>query len=423
MAYQQGSIYLHNDTWYLKYRITELADGTPVRVHKTQPLCKRDDEHPGYEKKDKKTGKSKIVPSAAVKLVRDKFMQKINADAKQWNSAIQDMLITNFWTNHYLPYCEKEWKGKGMKPSTLNGYKKIWAQHLENHFAKRTLQTYTSDDAEAFLSNLKTKQNKNTLKHIRGLASAMFSEAMERKLRDKKDLNPWKVKIPKDAKDPQNTLHYTLEQAENMISALVDHVDCQLILALACFQGLRPGEIAGLKFEDFDSGWIHIRRAVAMGKVGTPKTLESVASIPLIDRVSFFFELWRKKCGDRKEGWVFENRDGNPLDLHNVINRVIIPHVNGTTKCVPCDLIPKPSGVTWAGLYAGRRGACTVAIEATGGNYAVAQALLRHKSMTTTLNIYKKQITPEAFKAGMKLLQAAVVANENGKNENGKEEA
>jgi integrase len=70
--------------------------------------------------------------------------------------------------------------------------------------------------------------------------------------------------------------------------------------------------------------------------------------------------------------------------------------------------VPKKSGATWKGLYAGRRGACTAAIEATGGNYAVAQALLRHKTMTTTLNVYKKQITPDAFKAGMKLLEAAV---------------
>jgi hypothetical protein len=37
-------------------------------------------------------------------------------------------------------------------------------------------------------------------------------------------------------------------------------------------------------------------------------------------------------------------------------------------------------------------------IEATGGNHAVAQALRRspgHKSMTTTLNVYKEQITPQ----------------------------
>jgi hypothetical protein len=85
------------------------------------------------------------------------------------------------------------------------GIRKSGYSIQKNHFTKRTLQTYTSDDAEVFLSSLKTKQNKNTLKHIRGLATAMFTEAMERRLRDKKELNPWKVKIPKDAKDPENS--------------------------------------------------------------------------------------------------------------------------------------------------------------------------------------------------------------------------
>jgi hypothetical protein len=58
-------------------------------------------------------------------------------------------------------------------------------------------------------------------------------------------INPWKnVPLPKDAVDPENTPHYTPEQAEDLISALVDHVDGQLVLALGCFLGLGPAEIA-----------------------------------------------------------------------------------------------------------------------------------------------------------------------------------
>ena len=37
----------------------------------------------------------------------------------------------------------------------------------------------------------------------------------------------------------------------------------------------------------------------------------------------------------------------------------------------------------------------------------MALALLRHKSMKTTLDVYKKQITPQAFKDGMRMLEAA----------------
>src|ERR1019366_3284143 len=82
-------------------------------------------------------------------------------------------------------------------------------------------------------------------------------------------VNPWHdVEMPDDAVDSAATLHYTVEEAENIVSALVDRVDCQLVIALACFLGLRPGEIEGLRWEDFDAVSVNIRRSVVRGKVG-----------------------------------------------------------------------------------------------------------------------------------------------------------
>jgi len=95
-------------------------------------------------------------------------------------------------------------------------------------------------------------------------------------------------------------------------------------------------------------------------------------------------------------------------DLPNMLNRVILPHVMGEKECVRCDKTPKPSNVEWKGLYAGRRGAITAIIEATNGNYAVGQAVARHKSMTTTLNVYKKQITKQGLLAGMAQFQKSL---------------
>jgi len=402
MAYQTGSIYKHNGSWCLKYRITELKDGTPSRVHKTVMLCAVNGEqhHPLCEKHTEHRTKKSVEP------VRDKIMQDINA---QSTAPQHDMSISDFWEQKYLPYCESEYKGKGMKPSTVRGFKQIWNQHLKTHFAKLTLHRYQPDNARKFLASLKTTQGKNTLKHIRGLAGAMFSEAIERGYR--KESNPWHVKLPKDCKETGSTQHYTLEEAENIISALIDHVDAQLVMALSCFLALRPGEIAALKWEDFDRDNVHIRRSVVRGNVDVPKTPESVASLPLIDAAKIPLLLWHKECGKPKEGYVFESRNGTPVDLHNLIARVIRPHVEGLKECERCHKVPKKSSAKWKTLYAGRRGACTIVIEATGGNYAVGQALLRHKSMMTTLNVYKKAITPEAFRAGMKMLQAGITAN------------
>jgi integrase len=385
--YQRGHVYEAYNAFHVQYYQTEMHDGQQIRVRRSHRLCGKDRVH--YS-----------ATSKAVKKLCADFMSGVNEDVVVG----EDMTIADFWTK-YLQYCEHEYKGRGMRPSTVRGFKQIWNQFLEGHFGKRTLQEYQAGHARAFLASLKTTQCSSTLKHIRGLAGAMFSEAIERGLR--KDANPWRVKIPKDCKESEQTQHYTLEEVEDIISALVDHVDAQLVMALSCFLGLRPGEIAALRWEDFDKDSVHVRRSVVRGNVGTPKTPESIATLPIIDQVRIPLKLWHKRSQDPKEGWVFPSRNDTPVDLHNLIARVIRPHVEGVGRCAECNRIPKKSGACWKSLYAGRRCAATAVIEATGGNYAVAQALLRHKSMTTTLNVYKKAITPEAFRTGMKLLQEA----------------
>jgi integrase len=422
---QQGTIYLLDGTWYLKYRTLDAGK----RVHKTEKLCAENGqqhhascsergEHRARKHSTKRTksGNPVVIAPKNLNGVRIKVMEPINARHSTGRTTRQDMSIADFW-EHYLKYCEEtvQLTGKARKkPSTVRGYKQIWNQHLKSHFADTTLQRYEPFIGTQFLQSLTGTQGKNTLKHIKALGSSLFKRAVvEQRIK----VNPWHdVAMPDDAIESKATKHYTLEEAENIISALVDHVDAQLVMALSCFLGLRPNEIAALRWEDFDSQNVNIRRGVVRGIVDTPKTPESIAALPLIDQVKVPLELWRQKSGKPTEGWVFKKvrkiGEDVPADLHNLIARVIKPHVEGKDKCERCDLIPKKSGAEWKTLYAGRRGACTAVIENTGGNYAVAQALLRHKSMTTTLNVYKKAITPEAFKSGMKMLEAAAT---NGK--------
>jgi integrase len=377
----RGHVYLQHDAWYLQFYIKEMRDGDVVRLRRSVFLHKKDREH-------------STATCRAIKLLRDKELTKLSTAP---TITAEDMRVVDFWETQYLPYCEKEWKGTGMRTSTVRGFKQVWKQHLKKHFGTFTLQKYTAEMARRFLSSLKTKQGKNTLKHIRALASAMFSEAIERNLRFD---NPWHVKLPKDCKESKPTEHYTMEEAENLVTSLVDHVDAQLVIALSCFLGLGPAEVAGLQWGDVDKDWIHIRRnKPSHGKVGPPKTKERMAPVPIIHQVRVPLELWRGKCENpHGENWVI-------ADLPNMLNRVIKPHVMGERECERCEKTPKASGVVWKGLYAGRRGACTAVIEATGGNYAVAQALLRHKTMDTTLRVYKKQITPQGLLAGMQQFQ------------------
>lgn len=391
----RGHVYEQHGAWFLQFYQTEMRDGVQVRVRKSVKLADKDREH-------------NSATCKAVRLLRQKELTKVSVAPA---ATAEDMKIVDFWNTRFLPYCEDVLPVTGLprlKPTTVRGYKQIWRQHLLKHFGAFTLQQYTPDMGDQLLDSLTATQNENTLRHIKALGSAIFKRAKKAKIIT---VNPWSaVSIPEDAVKAKTTRHYTMEEAEDMVTVLVDHVDAQLVIALACFLGLGPAEIAGLQWGDIDQELIHIRRnKPAHGEVGTPKTAERAASIPLIDRVRVPLELWRAKCrvsGQRSEAipaeaWVI-------ADLPNLINRVIKPHVMGLVECDRCEKKPKPSGVKWAGLYAGRRGACTAVIEATGGNYAVAQALLRHKHMTTTLNVYKKQITPAGFKDGMNQFQKSL---------------
>jgi hypothetical protein len=268
---QKGYLYEASGAFFVRYNTgeTKIVDGKTKWVQRSHRLCEKSDKYYALNAK-------------AVKLLRDDFMLTVNR--RDTTNLNQDMSVVDYWEKVYLPYCEEIVKLTGQprkKPSTLKGYRQIWKQHLKDHFGKLTLQEYEPRMGTRFLQSLTSTQGKTTLKHIKALGGSLFKKAVDD---ERIKTNPWHdVSIPEDAIEPENTPHYTLEEAENIISALVENVDAQLVMALSCFLGLRPSEIAGLRWEDFDESSVHIRRAVVNGVLGTTKTKEATASAP-VDR-------------------------------------------------------------------------------------------------------------------------------------------
>jgi integrase len=386
--HQRGYIYEAFGAFHVRYYFNEIVDGQPVRKQRSHRLCT----------KDRSTGHGSKA-AFAVRAECEEFLRTVNQHHQASQSLKQDMMVVDFWQHHYLPYCEEFTPVTGrtrLKHSTVRGYKQIWNQHLKKHFGTMTLQNYDPANASRLLDSHTGTLNKTSLKHVRALGSSIFERARVMGLLK---INPWQnVPMPKDAVDPENTAHYTPEQSEDMVTALIDHVDAQLVLTLACFLGLGPAEIAGLQWGDVDANSVHIRRNRMQGEVTTTKNKWRAASVPIIDQVRVPLELWRAKCEDPSDGvWLLP-------DLHNLVGRVIKPHVQGKKACVRCGCVPKSSGVKWAGLYAGRRGAVTMVIEAIG-NVGVAQRLARHKTADTTLRVYNKGISEKDFEAGMRAFQ------------------
>jgi integrase len=325
------------------------------------------------------------LQAKSVKLLRDEHMLKVNSGHVEDPTRLS---VPEFWKQHYLPYAEAN-----LKPSSVHGYKKLWEGVLSDHFKGKFLSSYKTHHASAFLTSLTERFTRSSLAHVRSLCSGIFSLAVNKGLIER---NVWReVKVLAKQRDSKPTGHYTLAEVQEALELLASDARAQVAFGLSFFLALRPGELSGLKFEDFSESSVLISRSAWRGRVGTTKT-DSAVEVPLIEPARRLVEAWRQASGNPTEGWLFPNPSGaRPLDMSAYANRAIRAILKEKYK----------------GLYAARRGMATALVGLTG-NAVSAQGMLRHANMATTLAFYKKD-TPLETLSGMKLLEAAVDKKED----------
>lgn len=359
--HQQPKPIKRNGAYHVRYYITENGG----RVQKSHRLCAIKD------------GANK-----AKQLLADFLSEHVNIGKENAGP----MGVVEFWDEVYLPFLEND---SALKPSTIHGYKQVWREHLQSHFGTLCLHEYTTGKLSQLLTSLAKTKRPGTLASIKWLASAIFAHAVAT---DHCEMNPCRdAKVLGKSLEKRQTGSYTLEEAENGINALVEHLQAQLVMALAFFVGLRKGEIATLKWEDFDGECIHVRRALSRGVVGPPKSIKSLRSIPIIRQVRGLLMLWRTKSNGT--GWVFPSERNTPLNLDLLAVSIIKPAF-------------QKAGVPWKGYHAGRRG-IGAKLKALTGNSAAGRDVLGHFDERVTQEHYERPL-PETALRGMKLLEAEV---------------
>jgi integrase len=372
--HQRGSIVEKSGAFYVVYRITVAGERKQI-WHK---LCE----------KNRNTGHGAKSAKAVRELAED-FMRGINGgDGGQPDA---DLTVVKFWDDTFLKFLEeKDANGNfiNFKPSTVQGYKQIWSKNLKPHFAEMTLREYRTHHGSLFLTKLAKTYRPYTLKNVKNLASALFTHA--KNTSEIIETNPWhdcKVlgkQLPKGV-----TGYYSLEEIENIITALVDCVECQLVMALAYFFGLRRGEIQGLQWPDVDADWLHIRRNKVNGRVITLKGTKKAKDFPLIQPVKGLLSLWRAKCPNSDGGWVFEK------NLQNTARLRIIP-------------VLEKNKLEWKGFHAGRRGLGTIMKQLTG-NSTAGRDLLGHTDEVVTQEHYEAFLQSSVV-APLRLLEAKITS-------------
>jgi integrase len=310
----------------------------------TEFLCVVDGDH--YRAKTRKG----FQLSPAVDSLRAARMVAVNAAI----APAQETLIPDFWTNVYLKWAESE----GLAQSTVLGYQKIWNSHLSAEFAGKTLAGYSTADGYAFLMWLRTEKNlgRHALAHVRNAASGIFTHAVTL---GKIAVNPWHgLKQPRTPK-PADTHAYSEGEAIAILNA-ISRPDAKLLFALCAFEGLRPSEAAGLDWSQVGREYLTVKSAVVSGvATGRLKNEGTQRDLLIIEPVKSLLIEWRAKCGGVTAGLLFTGRGGNPINSSSFAKHTIISDVQA-------------AGLTWHGLYAGRRGCATRINELCGINAAFA---------------------------------------------------
>jgi integrase len=211
---------------------------------------------------------------------------------KEFPSA--QLSLTDFIGKHYLPWCKDAQKSA----ATVNGYKRIWECYWQKHVGKIPLTDLRTSDATAVLDHhAKGGLGRNTLSHIKFMLSGVYEWAIATGVLPL-NANPirsavrgqgakWTVKVAK----PQKTTKYSLETIIAMLRVL-EPVDLRaaVAVALAYFAALRPAEIRGLRWEDYDGTRLDIKRGVCAISLGKQKRKVPPQVSPLLNRFAHYWK-------------------------------------------------------------------------------------------------------------------------------------
>lgn len=382
--HQTGQIFKSGKSWFGRWRRDELktaADGSKIitRRQHCEKLC---------EYSDRYRSRRDVQP------LLDEKLKPLNEGR---SSAEATLAISVYGTDHFLPWAKRE-----LKPSTSHGYRGLWRMYLRPRLTKVNLRDFRCFDATKLLEAIHREHNlsRKSLRHCKALLSTIFTHAKRAGIVDGE--NPvTDAGIPSAAKKPEKTHAYSAQEVWTMLDAL--NGVSRIAVALIFFCALRPGEARAARWEDYDGKILRIRGSMWRTYTTDPKTEGSIAPVSVAQTLRDILAESR-----RDSGYILASPLGNPVDLHNLARRVVVPAL---AKCAECGEEEKEHAsdghefkkiLEWHGWYALRRGAATFVTSVTNSPLA-AKSHLRHSNVATTMQYYIKSTPADALDAVEKM--------------------
>jgi integrase len=389
---QKGHIFRAGNFWFLRYRDNFNVDGKIVRKQKCEKLAEVCDRY----RRESDLGE----------LVEER-MAGIKAAAKCPQAC---NLFSDYVETVWLPHIENT-----RKASTYSGYKTYFERYIRPHVEKQGLAV-RDFNVRVVSDLLKTVAkmypvNRDTILKIHSVLSGIFRYALATGAFPGKTAtdNPCAGALIPKGKKKQETKAATFEDVQAFLAAMKKKPHERAAIALAAFTGCRPGELRGLRWEDWDRKQQHIsiRRAVWHKVVGDTKTEQSKSFVAVTSSLRGILLELHKVQGEPIAGYFLAGQKGQPVILDNLSKRSIAPTIAAYSICATCrqeesaehvDHEFERAPLRWEGFYSLRRFHATqVCVQAD--SETAASALRNSKEVAKDNYIKPTTVLPKTRQA------------------------
>lgn len=328
------------------------------------------------------------------KEVAEKLTQTLNS-LKNGTYVETNKINLSSWLDTWLT----EYKKSSIRPTTYSSYEWIIKKHIKPTLGDTYLQDIQPHTVQKFYNDkLNSGLSARTVRYIHILLHESLEQAVKNTLVVRNVTNV--ANLPKQTKKELKVLSPE-EQKKLMDTLNNDRFGTAFLLLM--FTGMRMGEILALQWRDidFNEKILNIRRSMSRVYHSTvkdakkselifqePKTEKGKRIIPMLDEIAKRLEEYKASEVNRlkllnyndieikkylKEGLVFNNGQGEPIDPRNFIRRF--------------HSVIKKAEVSHANVHSLRHLFATRGLE-NGIDLKTMQELLGHANISITGDIY-----------------------------------
>ena len=227
------------------------------------------------------------------------------------------------WADAWLAENKVRWRQATLESNTCT-----IERHLKPRFGQTSVSQINKADVLQLRAHLATLPGKRqgttltakTINHTIGVLNMLMEEAA-----DRFDFsNP--CKLIKRLRQQRVDIHpFSLDEVRRILATVRD--DFRDYFLLRFFTGMRTGEMHGLRWKhvDLDRRQILIRETYTKGRFEYTKTDGSQREIQMAQVVFDALEGRKPAIAPMPDDLVFPSREGSPLNVQNVTNRVWYP--------------------------------------------------------------------------------------------------